>query len=133
MTDVQRLCDVGAAVVHHDGFAFADLGNTKVRCGAHFLQIFLQKGAGELQVDEAGHDGFHQIIVALIQLGDHFLCNLNGRALVLLGGGQGAVALIFAQVGPVGQIHAAEGRIVTGGCKGRLHFRSDDIEHSFHY
>ena len=96
VADVQGLCHVGSAVVHNDGLAGAGLTDAEIGSGAHFLQIAAQESVGELQVDEAGHDGVHHGKVRGIQLFSHSLGDHDGSALVLLGGGQCAVALVFA-------------------------------------
>ena len=127
VADVQGLGNVGAAVVHHDGFPRALLGNAKVLSGAHFFQIRLQKVVGQLEVDEARHDGLHQRIVLSVQLLYHRLGNFDGGTLILFGGGQGAVALVLAQVGPVGNRHPAKGSVIPGIGKGLLHFFRNNI------
>ena len=132
MADVQGLCHVGSAVVHHDGLAFADFLHAEVGGSAHGFQIICQKRAGGLQVDEAGHHGLAQIIVAFVQLSNHFLGDFDGSAFVLLGSGQGAVALIFAQVGPVGNRHPPKGCIIARRSKSLLHFGCDDVQDFFH-
>ena len=132
MTDVQGLRHVGAAVVHHNRLARACFRNTKVGGGAHGFQIGFQERPGELQVNEARHDGLHQRIVGGVQLFCHCLCNLDGGAVVLFGGGQSAVALVFAQVGAVGDRHPAVGGVIAGVGKGALHFFGDDIKNFFH-
>ena len=124
---MQRLCHICTAVVHHDGFACTDLGHAKILCGAHFLQIILQELAGELQVDKAGHHCLNHTVIVGIQLGDHGVGDLDGCAFVLLGGSQSAVALIFAQVGTVGNGDPAKGCIITGLFKGGLHLLGDNV------
>ena len=132
MTDVQGLRHVGAAVVHYNGLARAGFCNAKVGGGAHGFQIGFQERPGELQVDEARHDGFHQRIVGGVQLFRYRFRNLDGGAVVLFGSGQSAVALVFAQVGAVGDRHPAIGSVVAGVGKGTLHFFGDDIKNFFH-
>ena len=122
VADVQGLCHIGAAVVHHHGLPRANLLRAEVRLGAHGLHIPLQEGAGELQVDKARHHRLHQVIVGLIQLGCYRFRNLNGGAVILLGCGKGTVALIFAQVRPVGHRHPPVGRVVARIGKGPGHF-----------
>ena len=132
VADVQGLCHVGAAVVHHNGLPRAGFCNAKVGGGAHGFQIGFQERPGEFQVDEARHDGLHQRIVGGVQLLRHRLRDLDGGTVVLLGGGQSAVALVFAQVGAVGDRHPAVGGIIAGVGKGTLHFFGDDIKNFFH-
>ena len=132
MTDVQGLRHVGAAVVHHNRLARACFRDTKIGGGAHGFQIGFQKRPGELQVNEARHDGFHQRIVGGVQLFRYRFRNLDGGAVVLLRGGQSAVALVFTQVGAVGDRHPAVGGVVAGVGKGTLHFFGDDIKNFFH-
>ena len=132
VADVQGLCHVGTAVVYHNGFARAGFRNAKIGGGAHGFQIGFQERPGELQVDEARHDGFHQRIVGGVQLFRHRFRNLDGGAVVLLGGGQSAVALVFAQVGAVGDRHPAVGGVIARVGKGALHFFGDDIKNFFH-
>ena len=127
VADVQGLCHVGPAVVHHHGFALAGFDNAEIRGGAHGFQVVLQEGIRQLQVDEAGHDSLHHGVVGGIQLGGHGLGNLDGGALILLGGRQRTVALVFAQVGTVGHRDPAEGGIIAGIGKGLLHFGSDNV------
>jgi len=86
----------------------------------------------ELQIDEAGHDGLAHVVIRLAQLLGHGLCNLDGGAFILLGSGQCAVALIFAQVRPIRNRHPAEGCIVTRSFKCFLHFRGDDVQNFLH-
>ena len=132
MADVQGLRHVGAAVVHHNGLARPGLGNAELGRNAHALQVGLQKAAGELQVDEARHNGLHHAVVPSVQLLCHGLGNLDGGALILLGSGQSAVALVFAQVRPVGNGDPAKGTVVARLFKGRLHFLGDNIQNLFH-
>ena len=132
MTDVQGLRHVGAAVVYHNRLARAGFCNAKVGGGAHGFQIGFQERPGELQVDEARHDGLHQRIVGGVQLFRYRFRNLDGGTVVLLRGGQSAVALVFAQVGAVGDRHPAIGSVVARVGKGTLHFFGDDIKNFFH-
>ena len=127
MADVQGLGHVGPAVVHHDGLALADFLDAKVFCGAHFFQIIRQERPGELQVEKAGHHRFTKVVVAFVQPLRHGPGDLDGGALILLRGSQGTVALVFAQVGPVGNRHPSEGRVIPGSGKGLLHFFRNDI------
>ena len=132
VADVQGLCHIGSAVVHHDGLALTDFLHAEVGGGAHGFQIICQKRAGGFQVDEARHHGLAQIIVAFVQLSHHFLGDFDGSALILLGSGQGAVALIFAQVGAVGNRHPSKGRLIPRRSKRLLHFGCDDVQDFFH-
>ena len=132
MTDVQGLRHVGAAVVHHNGLPRAGFRNAKIGGDAHGFQIGFQKRPGELQVNEARHDGLHQRIVGGVQLFRYRFRNLDGGAVVLFGSGQSAVALVFAQVGAVGDRHPAVGGVIARVGKGALHFFGDDIKNFFH-
>ena len=127
MADVQGLCHVGSAVVDDHLLAGTHLLSAEGVGGAHFFQVLCQEGARELQVDEARAYGFHQIVVAGIQLGHNSLGNLDGGALVLLGSGQRAVALVFTQVGPVGNIDPAEGCVIARSNEGGAHLFGDDV------
>ena len=71
-------------------------------------------------------------LISGVQLFCHCLCNLDGGAVVLFGSGQSAVALVFAQVGAVGDRHPAVGGVIAGVGKGALHFFGDDIKNFFH-
>ena len=127
VADVQRLGDVGSAVVHHHrlsctGFLYAEVFGI-----AHFFQVSLQEAAGHLQVNEARHNRFYHIVVIGIQLFHNALGDLDGGALVLLGGRQGAVALVFAQVGPVGHGDPAERSVIAGIGECLLHLFGDDV------
>ena len=133
VTNVQRLGDVCSAVVHHNGLSLAHFGNTEVGGGAHLLQIALEEAVRQLQVDKAGHNGLHQRVVTLIQLCYHCVCDHDRCTLILLGGGQCAIALIFAKVGAVGYGNTAKCRVVACIGKGLLHFRSNNIKNFFHY
>ena len=132
MPDVQGLCHIRAAVIHHHGFPGADLLRTEVRLGAHGFQILPEKGPGELQVNKARHHRFHQVVILLIQLCGHSPGDLNGGAVILLGGGKGAVALIFTQVRPVGYRHPPVGRVVACVGKGPGHFFGNLIQYFLH-
>ena len=132
VADVQGLCYVGSAVVDDGKLALTGLGNAKIGAGAHGFQVLLEECVGELQVNEAGHHGVNHSKISGIQLLCHSLGNLDGSALVLLGGSQRAVALIFAQVGPVGNGHTAKGCIVAGICESGLHLGGNNIKNSFH-
>ena len=132
VADVQGLGHIGPAVVHHNGLAFAGLGNAELGRNAHSLQVGLQKVAGELQVDEARHNGLHHAVVPSVQLLCHGLGNLDGGAVVLLGSGQSAVALVFAQVRPVGHGDPAKGTVVARLFKGLLHLFRNNIQNLFH-
>ena len=132
MTDVQGLGNVGTAVVHHDGLACSFLGDAEILSGAHFFQIIPQEGVGQLQIDKAGHYCLHQRVILHVQLLHHCLGDFDGSALILLGCGQRAVALILAQVGAVGNRHPSEGCVVSGIHKRLLHFGSDNVKNFFH-
>ena len=106
--------------------------NAEFRLGTHLFQVILQEVAGELQIDEPRHNGLHHAVVVGVQLLSHSPGDLNGGAVVLLGGGQRAVALVFAQVRPVGNRHAAEAFIIAGLFKGPPHFFGNDIQDFFH-
>ena len=127
MTDVQGLCHIGAAVVHHDGLSGADLLYAEVGRGAHFLQITLQEGVRQLQVDKAGHYRVAHGKGVLVQFFCYCVGNGNGRAFILLGGRQRAVTLVFAQVRAVGNGHSAKGGIVACVHKSLLHFCCNHI------
>ena len=129
---MQRLGHVGTAVIHHHGLAGAGFLYAEVWGGPHLFQIARQEAAGEPEVDEAGHDGLHQRIVLRVQLLHHRLSDFDGSAMVLLGGGQRAVALVLAQVGPVGNRHPSVSGVIPGIGKGLLHFRRDNVKYFFH-
>jgi len=132
MADVQGLCHVCAAVVHHDGLAGTGFLHAEIRSGTHLFQIVRQEMAGELQIDEAGHDGLAHIVVFLAQLLCHSLCNLNGGASILLCRSQCAVALIFTQVRPIGNRYPAKGGVIPRRLKCLLHFFCNNIQNFFH-
>ena len=127
MTDMQGLCHIGSTVVYHDGLACADLFYAKVIFGTHGFQIVFQESTGKLQIDETGHNGFYHVVISGIQLGYDSVRDLDGGALILLGGRQSTVALVFAQVRPVGYGYPAKGCVIAGICKGLLHFGGDNI------
>ena len=127
VTDVQRLCHIGSAVVHHNGLAGTDFLDTEALFCPHLFQIVLQEGVRQLQVDKTGHHRIAHRKIALVQLFSHGVCDGDGGALVLLGGRQRAIALILAQIRPVGHGHPTKGSLVTGIYKGLFHFRGDDI------
>ena len=129
---MQGLGHVGAAVVHYHGLAGAGFLYAEVWGGPHLFQIARQEAAGEPQVDEAGHDGLRQGEVLSVQFRHDLLCDLDGGAVVGLGGGQSAVALVFAQVRPVGHGHFAVRSLVAGLFEGQAHFVGNIIKDTFH-
>ena len=73
----------------------------------------------EAQIKEAGVDRLGRSKDrAVLQQGSHLAGNDDGGFVGGLGGGHGAVALEFAQVGPVGHRDLAAGRVITGPGKG---------------
>ena len=127
VTDVQRLCHIGSAVVNHDGLAFAGFFNAKIRFQTHFFQIILQKCIGKVQIQKAGHNGFDLGKIVAVQLCGNLLCDLNGGALIYLGSSQCAVALVLAQVGTVGNGDLAVGRLKACFLEGGFHFTRNNI------
>ena len=80
--------------------------------------------------EDAGYDAsFGRVTVSNRPDLCEYQCN---GALVLLGSGQSAVALVLAQVRPVGNGHTAEGGIIARFLKGFCHLGSNNIENFFH-
>ena len=87
---------------------------------------------GKLQIDKARVHRLYEAIVLGVQLLHHRLGDFDRGAVVLLGGGEGTVALVFAQVGTVGNRHPAVRAVIARFFKGRLHFLGNDIQNLFH-
>ena len=132
MADVQRLCHVGSAVVHHQGLALPGFGNAQTGGGAHLLQVACQKFVAYIQIQKSGHHSLNHGKVRGLELFSHSVGNLNGSALVLLGSRQGAVALELAQIRPVGYGDLAVGSFVAGLPESLRYLLGNQIQNLFH-
>ena len=122
VADVQRLCDVRPAVVEHDGARRVRSGDAGTVGQAHILQMGGEGGVRDAQVDEAGRDGLRRgEEFAAAELRDDVVGDQDGCLVGGFGGGHGAVALEFAQVGTVGDGDLAAGGVIAGGGEGRGH------------
>ena len=119
MADVQGLCHIGAAVVQHHGPLFRVARHAGTLTAAHFLHMGGQIVLPEAQIEEAGvHRLGRGEDRAVLQPGSHLAGNDDGGLVGGFGGWHGAVALEFAQVGPVGDGDLAAGSVITGLSKG---------------
>ena len=115
MADVQGLGHVGAAVVHHHGARLGIPGHAEAGRGAGLLQVFCQEGRSQPQIQKARRSGLHLGEGRVVsQLYSHVVCDLDGGLVIGLGRGHGAVALVFAQVGAVGDRHPPVGGFIPG-------------------
>ena len=123
VADMQRLCHVRSAVVKDNGARCALGGDAEMLRRGHLREIVGQICVRDAQVQKAGLHG--------IDLGKQGaageICrdifgDLDGRLVIRLGGGHGAVALILTQVGAVRERDLSVGRVIAGGgkCAGDL-------------
>ena len=119
VTHMKGLCHVGAAVVHHDGQGVLRLFHAAVRILFQLVEQLAQKVRIQIQIDKAGahhlHLGEHLIGRQHIHhlLGDH-----KGGFMIELGSGHSAIALVLAQVRPVGHGTFAQLGVEAGARKG---------------
>ena len=133
MADVQGLGHVGAAVIDDHGLGSRLCGQAEFLRRAHGFQIGGQKRRRHLQIKKAGGGGLHGGKQgAFLQLFRHVAGNGHGRLVITLGGGQAAVALIFAQIGAVGHRHLAVGGVISGLFKGGSNLGGDLIQDFLH-
>ena len=126
---MQRLCHIGAAVVHHDLAGHSLRCQSKAGRSLHLAQVIPQVGAGQLQIDKPRHAGVHRRkhLAARKRLG-HRLGDLDGCGFILFGGRQAAVALKFAKIRPVRDGDLSIGRIKPSGGKGRGDLGGNQID-----
>ena len=114
MPYMQGFCHIGAAVVNDDGFRLFRRGNGQMAVLSHFHQISGQISPVQFYIDEARlHRRYFFKHIFLFQLCRHCLRDLDGSLFVCLGRRHGPVALVFAQIRPVGYRGLSVGRIVT--------------------
>ena len=101
VTDVQRLCNVCAAVIDNDALGRVFLLQAEFLADSHLVQIRSDRLRRHAEVDEAGlHRLDERECAAAFKLRGHFFGDDQRRFVILLGGRQRAVALIFAQIRP---------------------------------
>ena len=132
VTNVERLGDIRSAIIYNNGLWHRLLFHTKRRLTPHGRQVTLQKSARYSQINETRHNGSHRLKVFVMQLLGYGLGNLNGGLVIDLGSCQSAIALVFAQIRPIGNGHPAVGTVKSGGFKGIRHFTGNQIQNFFH-
>ena len=113
MPHMQRLGHVGPAIVHHNRARRLLLGHAQVFVRAHLLEPGAEILRRQAQVDKAGRHRLGLAEGCMVQLRRHLAGNGNGRLVIRLGRCQRAVALIFAQIRPVGHRRLAIGRVIA--------------------
>ena len=94
---MERLCDVGSAIVEHNGARRTLGGHTEMRVLRHLCKIAGQIFLRNAQIQEAGLYGLRlRKQRVAVQLRGDLLRDLDGGLVIGLCGGPGAVALVFA-------------------------------------
>ena len=133
MADVERLGHVRAAVVEDDGARVCVRLHAEAVARLHLAQELRQILARELQVQKAGVHGLDRFKhLAVRQLFADRRCDLDGRFVIGFGSGHRAVALKFAQVGPVGERRLAEAPVKTGSLERIRDLLGDQIYKNLH-
>ena len=133
MADVERLGHVRAAVVEDDGARVCVRLHAEAVARLHLAQELRQILARELQVQKAGVHGLDRFKhLAVRQLFADRRCDLDGRFVIGFGSGHRAVALKFAQVGPVGERRLTKAPVKTGSLERIRDLLGDQIYKNLH-
>ncbi len=123
MSHMERFRHICPAVVNHNFLRFIGRFQPELRLFPHLFYLFQEKGSGDFQVQETGsHRGGLLKYPALRQARRHIPCDHHGRFPIFLRPCHGAVALIFTQIGAVGQRNPPQGGIIPRRLKGFSHF-----------
>ena len=134
VTHMQGFCHVGSAVVNDHGFGLGFPLQAELFSHSHPVQVLSHKFRLQPQVDEAGlyclHCGESGIF---FQTCHNFLCDHQGRFLICLGGPEGAIALIFAQIRTTGNGDLTVSRVIALGLKYCRYPLRNQINEFFHF
>ena len=129
MADMERLCDVGSAIVEHNGARRTLGGHAEMRVLRHLCKIAGQIFLRNAQIQEAGLYGLRlRKQRVAVQLRGDLLRDLDGGLVIGLCGGHGAVALVFAQVGAIGERDLSIGGVVASLGKGIGDLTGDQVK-----
>ena len=119
VADVHGLGDVGPAVIEHDAPGVVDGGDAETVIAGHLVDVLGEEGISEADVDEAGAgevDAGEGIGLRFgIEGVEDGLGNLARVLTIFAGGGESAVALEVAEIGPAGGHDFAIDAVVAGG------------------
>ena len=133
MPHVKRLCHIGAAVIQDNGFWFFHQIHRQMIILLHFMQISRQQSLLDLQIDESRlyclSAGKYR---TALQAPHHLFGNHQRRLFIFFRAGHGAVALIFAQIRPVGNRYFSIIFVITSLLKSCHHLFCNVINKFFH-
>ena len=133
MPHVKGLGHVGAAVIDDDGLRFFGRADPEPFPAPHPLQVIRQECPGKLHIDKAGihcSDLLKHLVPR--KLPHHVVRDPDGRLLIELRPGHGTVALVFAEVRPVGDGHLPKAPLVPAVRKSSLHNFRNHVDQLFH-
>lgn len=124
---------MGPPVVDDDGPGIGVGRKAEPLVPGHLIEIVREVAFRHPQVEKTGTDRFHRRESGIAHKpgGDGF-GNFQRGLVEGLGSRHGAVALKFAEVGPVGKGDLAIGGIEAGGGEGRRNFAGDEIDKLVH-
>ena len=133
MTDVERLCNVGTAVIDNDGFfLFGRLYAKLLRC-SHLFQIFADKTVLYFQVQKSGRNRrYFRKYCAVRQLFRYVVGDHDRGFMVFFCARHRAVTLIFAQIGTVGHGYASQLCLITCSFKAFSHLFGNELQKFLH-
>ena len=133
MSHMERLGHIGSAVVDEDRLGCAALLHSQLSVLPHLIQIACYIFIVQFDIDEAGLHYLHrQDAASPPHLGYHVLGDHKGSFFVGPRSRHGAVALVLAQVRPVGQGDLGVGAVIPRRLKRLFHLFRDHIYQLFH-
>ena len=137
VSHVEGLRHIGTAVVDDDLFTAQGTVQSQVFLPVHAVQVVGEAGRIHAQVNEAGHHCLRlceergSLHGCLLQLRHHLIGDVNGLLMVLLGTRHGAVALVFAEVRPVGNADSSQALVIARFAEGLLYRLGNHVLYGF--
>ena len=129
MPYMQRFCHIGTAIVNDNGSGMLFHIHSQPFISSHIIQICRHIIRGKLQIDKSRLHYIHRFKAsAVLHLRRYILRNHKRRFLIFLCSRHSPVALIFAQVRPVGQRNFSQISVIPGLLERRLHLYRNQFQ-----
>ena len=145
MSHMQRLCHIGSAVIHNNGFSMTNFIQPQLRSLSHTFHILCQIQGIDTKIDKSRHYCIDILIqknrsfscssshtALLLQLCNYIWSNINRFLFIGFCSCHSAIALIFTEIRAVWQYYLGIRFLIPTAGKCRLHFISNQIKKFFH-